>query len=166
MEGQSRPVHFRGVTTVVAKLFNLVLPEVAVFGAKDWQQAAIIQRMARDLNFPVKIIVAPTVREGDGLAMSSRNQHLLPSERAQAAVLYQALQWARQQVRSASQPLAAAQLKRTLIRQIEQQPAARVDYVELFHPQSLEPVTRVERGTRLALAVFVGATRLIDNLAL
>ena len=100
MEGASRPAHFRGVTTVVAKLFNVVLPDVAVFGAKDWQQAAIIQRMVADLNFPVKIIVAPTVREPDGLALSSRNKYLDPAQRAQAVVLHRAIQRARAAVRS------------------------------------------------------------------
>src|SRR5271156_570540 len=99
MEGESRPTHFRGVTTIVAKLFNIVLPEVAVFGQKDFQQAAVVQRMVRDLNFPVKIIVAPTHREPDGLAMSSRNKYLSPVQREQAVVLSQALQLAKKIVR-------------------------------------------------------------------
>lgn len=163
MEGAARPGHFRGVTTVVAKLFNLVLPTVAVFGAKDFQQARIIQRMVRDLNFPVRIIVAPTVREPDGLAMSSRNTYLSPSERRQARVLWQAIQQARQWVRQANRPLSAGPLQRRLRRLIEQQPAARVDYIAFVDPVTLAPVRAVQRGTHMALAVFVGRTRLIDN---
>lgn len=163
MEGASRPGHFRGVTTVVAKLFNLVLPTVAVFGAKDFQQARVIQRMVRDLNFPVRIIVAPTVREPDGLAMSSRNTYLSPSERAQACVLWQAIQQARRWVDQASQPLPAGQLQRRLRRLIEQQPAARVDYIAFVDSATLAPVRAVRRGTHMALAVLVGRTRLIDN---
>lgn len=163
MEGAARPGHFRGVTTVVAKLLNLVLPTVAVFGAKDFQQARIIQRMVRDLNFPVRIIVAPTVREADGLAMSSRNTYLSPPERVQARVLWQAIQQARQLVRRAGRPLLPGPLERRLRRLIEQQPAARVDYIAFVDPVTLAPVRAVQRGTHMALAVFVGRTRLIDN---
>jgi pantoate--beta-alanine ligase len=162
MEGRSRPTHFRGVTTVVAKLFNLVLPDVAVFGAKDYQQTAIIQRMVRDLNFPVKIIVASTLREPDGLAMSSRNKYLLGPLRGQATVLYRSIQQARLALRRAGQ-VDAARLKNELKRVVEQQPDARVDYIELFDPETLQSVRKVKRGTHLALAVFIGKTRLIDN---
>jgi len=163
MEGAARPTHFRGVTTVVAKLFNLVLPDVAVFGAKDFQQAAIVQRMARDLNFPVKIVVVPTVREADGLAMSSRNKYLRGGLRSQAAVLWQAIQKAKLIIRNASGPVAAATLKGQLRRVIEMQPAARIDYIEFLEPDTLQPVAHVQRGSHLALAVFIGRTRLIDN---
>src|ERR1035438_5879910 len=114
MEGAARPTHFRGVTTVVAKLFNLVLPDVAVFGAKDWQQAAIIKRMVVDLNFPLKIIVAPTLRERDGLAMSSRNKYLVGDLRIQALVLRRSLEKARTGVRKSSRPVPAARLKTEL----------------------------------------------------
>jgi pantoate--beta-alanine ligase len=161
LEGVSRPGHFRGVATVVAKLFNIVQPDVAVFGAKDFQQVAVIRRMIRDLNFPVKLVVAPTVREPDGLALSSRNGYLSAEERAQAVVLWQAIQFARQQVRSA--PVSAAKLTAQVARLIARAPAARVDSVEFFHPATLEPVKKVSRGTHLALAVFIGRTRLIDN---
>ena len=163
MEGASRPTHFRGVTTVVAKLFNLVLPDVAVFGAKDWQQAAIIKRMAADLNFPVKIIVAPTLREPDGLAMSSRNKYLAGDLRRQATVLWRAIQKARAAVNKSSNSIPAAQLKSHLKRFIEREPDARVDYVEFFEQGTLSPVSKVTRGAHMALAVFVGKTRLIDN---
>jgi len=166
MEGVSRPTHFRGVTTIVAKLFNLVLPDVAVFGSKDFQQAAVVRRMARDLNFPVKIVVAPTVREADGLAMSSRNQYLAGDLRRQATALWHAIGQARGAVREADQPIPAARLKRALQRTIEQQPDARVDYLEFFDADTLAPAKRVVRGTHLAMAVFVGRTRLIDNAAL
>ncbi len=166
MEGQARPGHFRGVTTVVAKLFHLVLPDVAVFGAKDFQQAAVIQRMVRDLNFPVKIVVAPTVREPDGLALSSRNKYLEGDLRAQATALWHAIQQARAAVRDSARPVSAARLRARLTRLIEAQPAARVDYLEFFQPDTLQPVAQVTRGTHLALAVFVGGPRLIDNAAL
>lgn len=166
MEGSARPAHFRGVATVVAKLFNLVQPDFAVFGMKDFQQAAVIRRMVRDLNFPMKIIVAPTRREPDGLAMSSRNVYLSATERAQATVLWRAIQQARQAVRAARGGTSAAGLKRRLIPWIEQRPAARVDYLEFFDPVTLVPVQRVERGAQMALAVFIGRTRLIDNAAL
>lgn len=166
MEGQARPTHFRGVTTVVAKLFHLVLPDVAVFGAKDFQQAAVIQRMARDLNFPVKIVVAPTVREPDGLALSSRNKYLEGDLRTQATALWHAIQQARAAVRKSTRPVPAARLRARLTRFIEAHPAARVDYLEFFQPDTLQPVAQVTRGTHLALAVLVGGTRLIDNAAL
>jgi pantoate--beta-alanine ligase len=164
MEGASRPVHFRGVTTVVAKLFNIVLPAVAVFGQKDFQQAAIIQRMVVDLNFPLKIIVAPTGREADGLAMSSRNKYLDPEQRAQAVILFHALQAARAAVRKKS--ISARRLKSDLKEFITAAPLARLDYVEFFNPQTLEPVAQVKSGTHMALAVFFGKTRLIDNVGL
>jgi pantoate--beta-alanine ligase len=163
MEGASRPTHFRGVTTVVAKLFHLVLPDVAVFGAKDWQQAAVIRRMVRDLNFPVRMVVAPTRREPDGLAMSSRNAYLNAEERRQATVLYRAMKLARDRVRSKGDPVEASRLKAEVEALVSMEPAARLDYVEFFDPDRLEPVARVRRGTHMALAVFVGKTRLIDN---
>jgi pantoate--beta-alanine ligase len=161
MEGASRPTHFRGVTTIVAKLFNLVLPEVAVFGAKDWQQAAIIKRMVADLNFPVKIIIAPTVREPDGLAMSSRNKYLDPVQRAQATILNRTIQRARAAVKRKTIP--AAKLKADLQKFIATATLGRLDYVEFFDSETLQPATRIARGTHLALAVFFGKTRLIDN---
>jgi pantoate--beta-alanine ligase len=163
MEGASRPTHFRGVTTVVAKLFNIVLPDVAVFGAKDWQQATIIKRMVADLNFPVKIIVAPTLRERDGLAMSSRNKYLAGDLRRQAVVLWRAIQKARAAVKKSSKPIPTARLKLQLKRFIEREPDARLDYAELFEPDTLAPVSKISKGAHLALAVFVGKTRLIDN---
>jgi pantoate--beta-alanine ligase len=161
MEGAARPTHFRGVTTVVAKLFNCVLPDAAVFGQKDFQQAATIRRMTADLNFPVKIIVAPTLREPDGLAMSSRNKYLNAEERAQAVILFHALQAAKAAVKK--NPVSAARLKKDLQEFFTAAPLARLDYVEFFDPEALQPVAQVKRGTQMALAVFVGKTRLIDN---
>lgn len=161
MEGASRPVHFRGVTTVVAKLFNLTLPDIAVFGQKDYQQAAIIKRMVRDLNFPVRIIVAPTRREADGLAMSSRNKYLDPEQRAQANILFHALQAVTLAVRRRAQTPAG--LQKDLRKFIQAAPLAKLDYVAFFDPESLEPVARVKPGTHMALAVYFGKTRLIDN---
>jgi pantoate--beta-alanine ligase len=161
MEGAARPTHFRGVTTVVAKLFNLVLPDVAVFGQKDFQQAAIIKRMVADLNFPVKIIVAPTVREADGLAMSSRNKFLDAEQRAQAVILFHALRAASLAVKK--KPVSIARLKADLKEFITAAPLARLDYVEFFDPETLAPVTQVKHGAQMALAVFFGKTRLIDN---
>lgn len=163
MEGSSRPTHFRGVTTVVAKLFNLVLPEVAVFGAKDWQQAAILRRMTRDLNFPLKLVVAPTRREKDGLAMSSRNKYLSAEERHQATILWRALKLAKEVVAASRTPIYADVLKKELAALIATQPAARLDYVEFFDGETLQTTAAVTRGTHLALAVFIGRTRLIDN---
>ncbi len=163
LEGAARPTHFRGVTTIVAKLFNVVLPDVAVFGAKDWQQAAVVRRMVADLNFPLKVVVAPTHREPDGLAMSSRNVYLSAEERAQAVVLWRALQQARAEVKATGKSLRADALRARLTALIGTQPAARIDYVEFFDPDTMVPVDRVSRGTQLAMAVFIGKTRLIDN---
>jgi len=162
MEGAARPTHFHGVTTVVAKLFHLVLPDVAVFGQKDFQQAAIIKRMVADLNFPVKIIVAPTMREADGLAMSSRNKYLTGDLRRQATVLWCAIQVARVTVRK-RKTFPSAKLKVAVKKLVECEPDAKLDYVEFFEPDTLAPVARVRHGTHMALAVFVGKTRLIDN---
>ena len=162
MEGASRPAHFRGVTTVVAKLFNLVLPDVAVFGAKDWQQAAIVQRMVADLNFPVRIMVAPTLRERDGLAMSSRNKYLAGDLRRQATVLWRAIQTTRVVVKK-SGTVSMAKLKADLKKLIATEPDAKLDYVEFFESDTLSPVPKVKLGTHMALAVFIGKTRLIDN---
>jgi pantoate--beta-alanine ligase len=161
MEGASRPTHFRGVATVVAKLFHIVQPDSAVFGAKDFQQSAVIRRMARDLNFPVKITVAPTVREADGLAMSSRNKYLSRAHRPQAAVLWRAIQRAAGRVAKGRVPV--AEMKEELRRFIAQAPDARLDYVAFYDPETLEPSREVKKGAQMALAVFIGRTRLIDN---
>ncbi len=163
MEGTSRLGHFRGVTTVVTKLFNIVQPDVAVFGAKDFQQAAVVKRMVRDLDFPVKIIVAPTVREPDGVAMSSRNKYLGGDLREQARLLRRSMQAVRHALAVATKPIQAAKLKARVRQITKTAPAARLDYVEFFNPETLLPVAKVSRGNHMALAVFVGKTRLIDN---
>jgi pantoate--beta-alanine ligase len=162
MEGASRPTHFRGVTTVVAKLFNLVQPEVSVFGAKDWQQAAVVRRMTRDLDFPVRVVVAPTVRERDGLAMSSRNKYLDVEQRRQATVLWRAIGHARARIRAFG-AIDAAALRKEVAGLIAGETQARLDYVEFFDPDTLSVVDPVSRGAQMAMAVFVGKTRLIDN---
>ena len=162
--GKSRPGHFRGVCTVVAKLFQILAPDAAVFGEKDFQQLAIIQRMVRDLNFPVEIIGAPTVREPDGLALSSRNQYLNATERQQAPVLRAALvegaRLAAGGERSAAVVLAAAR------KVIGTSPLARIDYLELVNADTLQPIESVQPNSLIALAVFFGQTRLIDNIRL
>jgi pantoate--beta-alanine ligase len=163
MEGASRPTHFRGVATVVAKLFNIVQPTVAVFGAKDYQQAAIVKRMVRDLNFPLEIEVAPIYRETDGLAMSSRNRYLKGAARLRATVLWHAIEKVHAALCKSSKALPAVELKREVKTMVEREPSARLDYVEFFEPNTLEPVSHVGHGTHMALAVFIGKTRLIDN---
>src|ERR1035438_9387582 len=163
MEGQSRPTHFRGVTTVVAKLFNIVQPNVAVFGAKDYQQAAIVKRMVRDLNFPLKIVVAPILREADGLAMSSRNKYLVGALRPQALVLRRSLEKAQAVVCKSSRPVPAARLKAELKQFIERAPAARLDYVEFFERDTLTPVPSVTRGAQMALGSGCHARRIPHN---
>ncbi|MBM3824143.1 MAG: pantoate--beta-alanine ligase [Verrucomicrobia bacterium] len=161
MEGDSRPTHFRGVATVVAKLFHLVLPTVAVFGEKDYQQAALIRRMVRDLFFPLEVLVAPTRREPDGLAMSSRNVYLSETQRREAAVLFRALE--RTRARVADRPVSAPKLKSQVKAFIEGTTSGRLDYAEFFDSETLRPVRMVRPGARMALAVFFGKTRLIDN---
>ena len=163
MEGVSRPTHFRGVTTVVAKLFHIVQPTVAVFGAKDYQQATIVKRMVRDLNFPLEIEVAPIYREPDGLAMSSRNRYLKGKARSRATVLCQAIESVHAALGRNSSALPAPRLKREVRTMVEREPGARLDYVEFFDPDTLEPASHVAHGTHMALAVFIGKTRLIDN---
>ncbi len=161
MEGKSRPGHFRGVCTVVAKLLNILTPEAAVFGEKDFQQLAIVRRMVRDLSFGTEIIAVPTVREQDGLACSSRNEYLNEAERRQAAVLYEALQAAANSGRNSAADVVA------LVREvISKAPLARIDYVELVDGDTLQPVEVVRPNSVLAVAVFFGATRLIDNIRL
>lgn len=160
--GASRPGHFRGVCTVVLKLFNITQPDVAVFGKKDFQQCAVIQRMVRDLDLPIRLVLAETVREPDGLALSSRNRYLTAEERAQAPVIRQAFLAARDAWRSGE--TRAAALRRQAVRQIESASLARIDYLELVDARTLESVKQADAHTVLAGAVFFGRTRLIDNL--
>ena len=162
--GASRPDHFRGVTTVVAKLLCAVKPHVAVFGQKDFQQAAVIQRMVRDLNLDVEIVAAPTVREADGLALSSRNAYLSPSERREARVLFHSLEKARERVRAGEREV--SKIMKAMKSEILARPTARIDYIEMVDAETLEPVTRVEGRVLVALAVRIGKTRLIDNVVL
>lgn len=162
--GAARPGHFRGVGTVVAKLFNLCLPHVAVFGEKDAQQLRIIRRMTRDLNFPVEIVAGPTLRAADGLAMSSRNTYLSADERQQAPVLKRALDAAVRLFQTGERD--AATLKTAMRQIITQAPAAKIEYIEIVDDATLEPVPTLEKPALIALAVFIGPTRLIDNIAL
>ena len=162
--GKSRPSHFRGVTTVVAKLFNIVRPHLAVFGQKDAQQLIIIKKMTADLNFDIDIIGAPIVREADGLAMSSRNAYLNKEERQQATVLYKSLQLARREAEQGNR--SARDIKKKMTALIESAPLARIDYVELVDTQTLTAQERIKGETLAAVAVFFGKTRLIDNTVL
>ncbi len=164
LEGAVRPGHFRGVTTVVAKLFNAVQPQRAYFGQKDAQQAAVIQRMASDLNFPIEIIICPTVREPNGLAMSSRNSYLSPQERQSAAVLYRALSAARDAHQHGER--SAGRLRTIVSEAIAAEPLARLQYISCADFFTLQEVEVVEHKTLLSLAVFFGKTRLIDNFIL
>jgi pantoate--beta-alanine ligase len=159
--GRYRPGHFVGVATVVLKLFNIVQPDIAVFGEKDYQQLKIIQRMVQDLNLDVKIIPHPTVREEDGLAMSSRNTYLSPEERKSAIALYKALNLAEELINQGERKVAT--LREKLKEFIESYPYTKVQYIEFVHPETLKEVERVDEPTLLALAVFVGEARLIDN---
>jgi len=162
--GPSRPGHFAGVLLVVAKLLHIVQPDVAVFGQKDLQQLLIIQRMVRDLNFPVRIIAGPTVREPDGLAMSSRNSYLSHEERRESATLYRALQQGKTLIESGERraPIVIEAIT-TMVSSIR---GSRIDYIELVDLERLQPIQRIQGKIALALAVYVGQTRLIDNLVL
>ena len=162
LEGARRPGHFRGVATVVAKLLNVVQPSRAYFGQKDAQQTVVIRQMARDLAIPSEIVVAPTVREADGLAMSSRNSYLEPAQRAAAPVLYRALSRAAQLVAAGERD--AARLRTIMQAELSGEPLAQVDYVSVAHPQTLAELDHVgPDGALLSLAVRIGRTRLIDN---
>lgn len=160
--GASRPGHFRGVATVVLKLFNIVMPHVAIFGEKDYQQLVVIRRLVADLNLPIEVVGRPIVREEDGLAMSSRNTYLSPEERRAALCLYQALQAARRLV-SAARENRREEILAAVRQVISQTPYTRIDYLALVDPETLEEVDTVQGEARLALAVWVGNTRLIDN---
>ena len=161
LEGKSRPGHFRGVCTVVAKLFNVLAPDAAVFGEKDFQQLAIVRRMVRDLNFNIDIIALPTVREEDGLACSSRNQYLNREERKQAGVLYKALRAAADSGKQSATDIIA--LSREIIAEA---PRARIDYVDVVHAETLQPLEMSGPNTVMLMAVFFGKTRLIDTIRL
>jgi pantoate--beta-alanine ligase len=161
--GDRRPGHFRGVATVVAKLFGLSRPHVAIFGEKDWQQLQVIGRMARDLDMGVEVVGMPVVRDPDGLALSSRNAYLSPEERGRAVAISGGLEEARRRATAGERDpsrLAAG------IRAAVEAAGLRVDYVELVHPLSLRPVATAVTGTRALVAAFMGRTRLIDNVAL
>ncbi len=164
LDGKSRPGHFRGVSTVVSKLFHIVQPNLAFFGQKDAAQVAIIRRMVRDLNIPVEIVVCPIVRDPDGLAMSSRNAYLDAEQRKSALVLYRSLLYVQnlfqQGERNAATLIAAG------IKIFSEEPSVRLDYFEMVNPETLEPIEEITRGTLVAVAAYVGTTRLIDNILL
>lgn len=162
--GRSRPGHFLGVTTVVAKLFHIAEPDLAFFGQKDAAQVAIIRRMVRDLNLPVRIVVCPIVREKDGLALSSRNAYLDPQQRKQALVLHRALM--RVEALANTGERSAAILVEAGKQVMAEEPGARLDYFEVVNPETLDPVSDISHGALVAVAAFIGNTRLIDNVVL
>ena len=159
--GKFRPGHFRGVATVVMKLFQIAQPDRAYFGEKDAQQLAVIRRMVADFNVPIEIVAVPTVREPDGLALSSRNQRLQPGERRAATVLYEALKVARTQVAEGVRD--AARVRQAATQVVEREPAVRLEYLEVVDPREMQPVERIEGPVIAAGAIWVGGTRLIDN---
>ena len=162
--GASRPGHFRGVATVVAKLFNITSPDIAYFGQKDAQQAIVIKRMAQDLNMAVKIKVMPTLREKDGLAMSSRNVYLNPKERVQARSIYKSLKLAKELFNNGERN--SSKIINKMKRIINKEPSAKIDYIKTVDINNLKDVKRISRGTLIAMAVRIGDTRLIDNIVL
>ena len=162
LEGKSRPGHFRGVATVVLKLFEIVQPHYAYFGRKDAQQVRIIERMTRDLNLNVELAVCPIVRDADGLALSSRNTYLNPEERKAATVLHRALQAAAAQISTGARD--SMELQRAMHRILESEPQARIDYAEIVDAETFEPVIRIAKRCYALLAVYIGKTRLIDNM--
>ena len=161
LDGQSRPGHFRGVATVVAKLFHIVSPDLAYFGQKDAAQVAVLRAMVQDLNFPVELIVCPTVREPEGLALSSRNQYLSADERSHALVLSLSLASANTMAIEGIHD--AEQLKSSILQRLQSSPALKIDYVEIVDPATLESVSDVRDGALIAIAAWIGKTRLIDN---
>jgi pantoate--beta-alanine ligase len=164
LEGASRPGHFSGVATVVLKLFELIHPTRAYFGQKDAQQLAVIRQMVRDFNLPVEIVAGPTIREPDGLALSSRNAYLAPAERRAATVLYGALSAARDRYGAGERD--AAVLRHVMHRTVSEEPLARLDYAEVVNPNTMEPLATAQAGALLVIAARIGPTRLIDNMAL
>lgn len=162
--GKSRPTHFRGVTTIVAKLFNIVKPNFAVFGQKDAQQAIIIKQMVRDLNFDLEILTGPIVREPDGLAMSSRNVYLSAEERKDALKLYQSLTEAKKLIEGGERD--AARIKKNIEHILRQGKSAKIDYIEIVDTSNLKSMEKIQGEVLIALAVFIGKTRLIDNIQL
>ena len=163
LEGKSRPQHFRGVTTVVAKLFNITRPDVAVFGAKDFQQAIILKQMTKDLGYPIKFVIAPTVREKDGLAMSSRNRYFTTEQRPESCALYYALRTAREMVKSGIRDVRALKSEmRAVIKATS--PKAKIDYIAFTEFESLKPVSKASKSTICSLAVWLHNVRLIDNM--
>lgn len=159
--GKTRPVHFSGVCTVVSKLFNIVTPDRAYFGQKDAQQLAVIRRMVRDLNFDITIVGCPIVREADGLALSSRNTYLNPKERQAALILNKSLTLGKEMIEAGEKN--AARVREAIIKNMETEPLARVDYVEIVDAGDLEPVETIDVPVLVATAVYIGKTRLIDN---
>jgi pantoate--beta-alanine ligase len=164
LDGASRLGHFRAVATVVAKLFHITMPDAAFFGQKDAAQVAVLRAMVRDLNFPLKLVVCPTVREPDGLAMSSRNRYLTVSERRQSLALYRSLLSAHDEAHRGMRD--ARELRNTMMRVMQNEPSARVEYVEVVDPETLLPIEDVSEGALLAIAAQIGGTRLIDNVLL
>jgi pantoate--beta-alanine ligase len=163
-EGTARPGHFRGVATVVAKLFSIVSPDIALFGRKDYQQTVVIRKMIRDLNLPVKIVVRPTVRERDGLALSSRNARFSPEARAIAPRIYQALRLGREIFASGER--SSKKIQGAIVSYLSESRSIEIDYIALCHPETLEPVDPASKGTVLLVAVRLDGIRLIDNLVL
>jgi pantoate--beta-alanine ligase len=161
LDGLSRPGHFRGVATVVAKLFHIVSPDFAYFGQKDAAQVAVLRAMVHDLNFPVELVVCPTVREPQGLALSSRNQYLNADERNHALVLSQSLASASAMATAGVHD--AAQLRSSILQRLKSSPALKIDYVEIVDPATIEAVSNVRDGALIAVAAWIGKTRLIDN---
>ena len=162
--GLSRPVFFKGVATVVAKLFNIVKPHVAIFGEKDYQQLTVIRRMVCDLNFDIEIVSGSTVREPDGLAMSSRNNYLTPKQRTSALTLYKSLVKAKDLLKNGVKD--AGEIIQTATKLIASHPETRIDYISICDPESLDDIKTIDKPTLMALAVNVGTTRLIDNMML
>lgn len=159
--GKTRPTHFRGVCTVVSKLFHIVTPDRAYFGEKDAQQLAVIRRMARDLNFDITIVGCPIVREADGLAMSSRNTYLNGEERKAALILHKSLMLGEEMMKAGEQD--AAVIEDAIVTSMKTEPLAEIDYVEIVDAETLEPAAKIDRPVLTATAVYIGSTRLIDN---